>query len=169
MIISTKAQTHDEPFRMVMYHEDGDGRCTPRYVESEHVENIHAYYLQRSLEMKRLHEEVIAGTISPVAFFIQYQHMDVRDVAARVRLRPGTVRKHMTPRGFGRARVEELQRYARVFDVSVGDLFDFTFVDEAIRVESARFHDRLIHQARFTVAPPPERDGASDGLKTNEQ
>jgi hypothetical protein len=154
---------------MVMYHEDGAGRCTPRYVESENVENIHAYYLQRSLEMKRLHEEVVAGSISPVAFFVQYQHMDVKDVAARVKLRPGTVRKHMTLRGFSKARVEELQRYARVFDISVSDLFDFTFVDEAITVESSRFHNRLIHQAKFTATPPKDGDGASGGLKSNEQ
>ncbi len=163
MIISTKPKTHDKPFCMVMYHRDASGRCTPSYVESEHVENIHAYYLQRSLEMKRLHEAVIAGKISPVAFFIQYQHMDLKDVAARVKLRPGQVRKHMTLEGFAKARVEELQRYARVFDIAVSDLFDFTFIEDNIAVESERFHDRLIHQATFKAAGPADGAGRESG------
>ena len=163
MIISTKTRTHDEPFRMMMYHEDEAGRCTPSYVESEHVENIEAYYLQQSMQMQRLHKEVIEGRISPVAFFVEYQRMDIRDVAARVKLRPGQVRKHMTMEGFSKARVADLQRYARVFDIAVSDLFDFTFVDENITVDSTRFHNRLIHQATFKVAPPKGNESTRDG------
>lgn len=166
MIIATKAQIHDKPFRMVMYHPDEAGRCAPRYEESEHVENIHAYYEQRAIEMKRLHEAVIAGDISPVAFFVQYQRLDIRDVASRVGLRPGVVKKHMTMAGFTAAKVADLQRYARVFDVSVGDFFEFTFIDDAIAVTSERFHERLIHQAKFETASPagehPDTKGGNE-------
>ena len=151
MIISNKAERYDEPWRLVMYNQNDNGACIPSYIETEYSEEIKIYYEQRTEELKRLHAQVLEGKLSPVGFFVKYQHIAVKDVAARVKLRPGVVEKHMTLEGFRSARVEELQRYAKVFDVSVSDFFEFTFVDETIAVDSARYHNRLISQATMCV------------------
>lgn len=151
MILSSKAETHEEPWRLVMFNPTDSGECVPDYVESEFNEEIRIYYQQRAEELERLYREVLAGTLSPVAFFVTYQTMNVKDVAARVKLRPRMVERHMTLEGFRSARVEELQRYARVFDVSVSDFFDFTFIEDTIAVETKRHHDRLISESTMRV------------------
>jgi hypothetical protein len=136
---------------MVMYTPDEEGRCKPTYIESESSGEIETYYQQRAKELKRLHAEVLDGEISPIGFFIRYQHIDPKDVAARVKLRPKVVLKHMSLDGFKTARIQDLINYARVFDVAVSDFFDFSFIDEDIAVDSKRYHNRLIHQATFKV------------------
>ena len=151
MIISNKAEKFDEPWRLVMYNRNETGACTPSYVETEYSEEIEIYYKQRAEELKRLHSEVLDGNLSPIGFFVKYQHINIKDVAKRVRLRAGVVERHMTFEGFRSARVEELQRYAKVFDVSVSDFFDFTFLDEGIAVKRSRHHSRLINQSTFTA------------------
>ncbi len=158
MIISSKAETHDEPWRLVMFNPTDSGKCVPDYIESEYNEEIRIFYQQRAEELERLHREVLTGTLSPVAFFVKYQTMNVKDVAARVKLRSRVVEKHMTLEGFKSARVEELQRYARVFDVSVSDFFDFTFIGDTIAVETKRHHDRLISESTMRVKKDAGRD-----------
>ena len=151
MIITNKAEKLDEPWRLVMYSKNEAGACTPSYVETEYAEEIETYYRQRVEELKRLHAEVLEGKLSPIGFFVKYQHINIKDVAKRVKLRPGVVEKHMTLHGFRSARVEDLQSYARVFDVAVSDFFEFSFVDEEIAVDRMRHHSRLINESTFTV------------------
>jgi hypothetical protein len=158
VIISNKAEKYDEPWRLVMYNKDEAGACTPRYVESEYSEEIALYYKQRAEELKRLHSEVLKGNLSPIGFFVKYQHINVKDVAKRVKLRAAIVESHMTFKGFKTARVGELQSYARVFDVSVSDFFDFSFVGDGIAVALTRHHNRLINESVFTAASSRETE-----------
>ncbi len=141
----------DAPFCLVMYDTDKDGRCVPSYVESEYNEEIGVYYAQRATELKRLHSEVLEGKISPISFFVQYQNMTLSDVAARVGLRVSQVKKHLSLEGFKSATVEQLMKYAKVFDVAIADLFEFYFVSDDVVAESTRHHERLILQTSFSA------------------
>ncbi len=139
---------------MMLYDTDKEGQCMPSYVPTEYNEEINIYYAQRAEELKRLHAEVLEGKISPIGLFFHLQHMSLGDLAKRVGLRPGQVEKQMTPLGFKSATVEQLQKYAKVFDVAVADFFEFFFISDEIVTESAKFHNRLILQTVFSVKKP---------------
>ncbi|MCU0662451.1 MAG: hypothetical protein MUC50_09025 [Myxococcota bacterium] len=137
MIIATKADKHDEGWRIVLYDQEahGTGSAAPTLTHAEFHEEIDTYYQQRQLERERLYAELIEGKTSPVGFFLMLQGMDVKDVAKRMKLRPGVVRRHLTPEGFASATVEQLRRYARIFDVSVADFFWFARCSDGVSVE----------------------------------
>ena len=156
MFIKKDPEKLDAPFCLVLYDKGEDGQCVPSYTASEYNDEINMLYEQRCMELKRLHREVMAGRISPVGLFVQYQQMIPSDVAKRVGLRTGAVQRHMTFEGFKTATVEQLQRYARVFDVAVSDFFEFSFMQDGVVASAKRHHDRLILETTF--APEEKHD-----------
>ena len=144
MIVSSKPDSYDGSWRIVLYEVDKNGRCEAQLTKPELDDQIPSYYVQRDLELKRLEQALTAGEISPIGFFMQYHSMDIKDLAARMRLSRGAVKKHLTPKGFARVKVEALQRYARIFDIAVSDFFQFTYVPEALGVEQSRHLERLL-------------------------
>jgi hypothetical protein len=153
MIVRDKRETYDGGWRLVRFETGPDGTCAPRLASSDFDEQIDTFYAQRVDERTRLTARLLAGEISPVAFFMEYWNMDVKDTAARMRLRPSAVRKHMTARGFERVRVETLKRYARVFDIAVADFFQFLRLPEGIDAEVRNLNDRLVQQVAVAVRP----------------
>ena len=158
MIVHEKRETYDGGWRLVLYETGADGTCAPRLTRSDFDEQIDSFYAQRADERTRLTARLLAGEISPVGFFMDYWNMDVKDTAARMRLRPSAVRRHMTVRGFERLRVETLKGYARLFDVAVADFFQFLRLPEGVDAEVRNLNDRLFQQV--TVAA---RSGTGSG------
>lgn len=158
MIVREKGEQYDGSHRVVYYTTDDSGKCVPEHVKSEFDEQIASYYELRVAELARLQDSLLKGEISPIGFFVQYCNMTVQDTAARVRTSPGKVRKHMTPKGFETVKVGTLLRYARVFDIAVGDFFQFTHLAGDLPATVQRFHDRLI--ARITVGIDTRGDQA---------
>jgi len=150
LIISDSAEKLANPSRVVLYDAGEDGRCVPTVKNAEFNDEIDVYYEQRAKELVRLHGRLMAGDLSPVGFFVEYQRMDPKDVAARARVSASAVRRHMTPSGFDGVTAGQLRTYARIFDISVADFFCFTFVGPGLEVTSTRHHDRLIQQITFS-------------------
>jgi Cro/C1-type HTH DNA-binding domain len=146
MIVSSKREEYDGSFRLVLYETDSAGKCVPKYTKSDFDEQIDTYYTQRATEFDRLKTALFKGEISPIGFFLEYYHMNLKDLAARIQLRPGKVKKHLTPKGFASVNVATLQKYARIFDTNVADFFSFTFIPDGLSIESARYHDRLLQE-----------------------
>lgn len=146
MIVREKGDQYDGRHRVVYYTPDEQGRCTPQHVKSEFDDQIASYYELRVAELQRLQERLLSGEISPIGFFIQYCNMTVQDTAARMRSSQSKVRRHMTPDGFERVKVATLQRYARIFDIAVGDFFQFTHLTGGLEAGVERFHQRLIQK-----------------------
>jgi hypothetical protein len=151
MIISSKREQYDGSWRLVLYDTDRDGKCNPKYTKTEFDEIIGSYYEQREMELTRLQRELYAGHISPVYFFLKYYHMDIKDLASRMKLRKSVVKKHLTPKGFDTIKVEQLRRYARIFDIAVSDFFQFTHVPENVSVEVEKYQGRLIQNVSIAV------------------
>lgn len=151
LFIKKDPEKLDAPFCLVLYDKDENGRCVPSYTASEYNEEIDMFYAQRSMELKRLHAALLDGKISPVGLFVQYQQMIVSDVAKRVGLRAGVVQKHMGFEGFKSVTVSQLMKYAKVFDISVSDFFEFSFIDDEIAADATKHHDRLILETAFSV------------------
>lgn len=154
MIVTGKRTEYDGTFRIVQYDTDDDGHCTPQLAPSRIEDVIDSYYVLRDKEFHRLHELLFAGELSPIGFFVRWQNMTVPDVAARMKLRQSKVRSHLLPQGFQRIDVATLARYARIFDVTVGDFFQFTQVDEELSVDVTHSADRLVQHVRVAQAPP---------------
>ena len=154
MIVPEKPETYDGSTKLVMYDADEDGRCVASRQRVEFDDQINVYFEQRVKELKRLLGELMQGKISPLHLFVVYHNMTVKDLAARVRLSVGKVKHHMTPEGFGDAKVEHLKRYARVFGITVGDFFQFTHLPGSLEVEMVKTDDRLVSRLLIKTDGP---------------
>jgi len=76
-----------------------------------------AYWARQNLE------DLTGGAVSPVGYHMQRLHMTAPDLASRIGLRAGQVKKHMTVKGFGSMSVDVARRYAGVFGVPLADMF----------------------------------------------
>lgn len=150
MLISSKREEYDGTHRIVLYAADETGRCVPKLSKVEYDDQIDTFYVQRRKELERLLDDLMHERISPVSFFAQLQNMTVRDVASRMRISVGRARRHMTREGFDGIKVGMLRRYARMFGVTVADMFTFTHVTDDLSVEVSHSGDRLV--TRITVA-----------------
>jgi len=155
MIFRDERERFAGGFRIIQYDPDREGRCNPNLRFSGAEAEIDTYYEQRDKELKRLFELVASGRLSPVGLFATYNNMTAKDVAPMVGLRVKIVALHMTPEGFERATVQQLKGYARVFDVTVADLFSFVFVHGDLEAEAKRMCDRLFERVdvRAKVCP----------------
>ena len=160
MIIRDERERYDGTFRLVTYDEDEAGNLVPNLTKSDMDDVIDSFYVQRQEEMQRLHEELVGGRISAVSFFMQLQNMTIRETAVRVGVGQGKVKKHMTPDGFHSASVKNLMRYARVFDVTVADFFQFTKIQGNLDVASEHMNERLLQHV--TVSPQRVREGKTE-------
>jgi hypothetical protein len=125
MIVRSTGPKENGTRQLVMYETDGSGKCSGELRPSDFDAEIPVYHEQRHKEFVRLHARLFAGDMSPIGFFIELQRMSVGEVATRLRLRASVVKSHTTPEGFERIPIEMLRRYARLFDLSVGDFFQF--------------------------------------------
>jgi hypothetical protein len=153
VIVRATRETYEGGWRLLLYEAGEGGKLAPRLATSDFDEQIDSFFAQRADLFERLSRELLAGEISPVAFFMDYWNMDLKDTAARMRLRPSAVRRHRTAKGFARVRVETLQRYARLFDVAVADFFQFLHLPDGTTAEVRALRDRLFQ--RVTVAARP--------------
>jgi len=153
MIIRDERERFEGGFRVIQYERDEDGRCVPKLRPPDAEAEIDGFYALRAEELGRLYGQLCAGILSPIGFFLAYHKMSPKEVGSMVGLGARTVEKHASPEGFARATVEELMRYARVFDVAVPDFFSFVFVHGELACESRRLCDRLLE--RVDVGPRP--------------
>ncbi len=144
MIIREKTEQYDGSHRVLMYEADDAGGLREESRASDLDDQIGTFYEARKLEMDRLRRKVLDGQISPIALCMTYQQMTVPDLAARAKLSKRVVKRHLTPTGFREVTVTILQRYARIFDLSVADLFQFLDVPEGIVVRDEHRQERLL-------------------------
>lgn len=161
MIIRENFETYDGSFRILKYEADEAGGLETRAIKSDLDDQIETFYTQRQIEMERLRREVLQGKISPIALCMTYQNLTLSDLASRVKLSKRKVQKHLTPKGFRDVTVEQLQRYARIFDLRVADFFEFIHVANGVELETEQRQERLIQILRLS-ASNEEASGESE-------
>lgn len=67
-------------------------------------------------------ERVRSGKVSPVAYYMEKMLMELPMLSAYMGLNLLRVRWHMTPTGFRRLKPSMLERYARLFEITVEEL-----------------------------------------------
>jgi len=69
-------------------------------------------------------QKVIAGKLSPIAYYLEKNLMDVSLLAKYMGLWRWTVKKHLKPKNFKKLSDEVLEKYAEVFDITKEVLID---------------------------------------------
>ena len=76
-------------------------------------------------KVEQVRQEVIAGKVSPIAYYMEKNIMDVKLLADYVDLPRRKVRKHIIPENFSRLEEDILARYADTFNITVDELRNF--------------------------------------------
>lgn len=76
-------------------------------------------------ELKETEQKVKEGTISPLAYFMQKQLMDISLLAKYAGKWEWQVKRHMNPDTFKRLSNRMLQKYADIFEITVTELINF--------------------------------------------
>jgi hypothetical protein len=71
-------------------------------------------------------EKLKKGEMSAIAFYMELNRMTVADLAARTGFSRAKVRKQLGPAGFATMTINDLRRYAEVFDITIADFFQVT-------------------------------------------
>jgi hypothetical protein len=74
---------------------------------------------------EQVRQDVLAGKISPIAFFMEKNIMSLKLLADYVELPKRKVRKHLKPEKFTQLEDDILQRYADTFEITLEQLKKF--------------------------------------------
>ncbi|MCG8573130.1 MAG: hypothetical protein MJB14_23600 [Spirochaetes bacterium] len=153
MIIKSERDQFDDDMKIILYSKNQDGKCKPKESSLEIASEMNlgnTYYETREIELERLKKELLEGQISPIKLYIDYHAMDEKDVAARMRISYGKLKKFLTMEGFKSISVELLTRFAGLFNVSVVDFFQFIHLDKNIDFTINNYHQRIIQELSMT-------------------
>lgn len=113
--------------RKLMYAVDRDGRYTGVNSAGWDPENaaMQQAWEEADERLAQVLQEVKAGRLSPVAYFMQKNLMDPALLGKYIGKWGWQVRRHLKPSVFEKLPVSLLQRYAQVFNVSIDELTHF--------------------------------------------
>lgn len=77
-------------------------------------------------KVEQVRQQVLAGKLSPIAYYMEKNLMDLRLLADYADLPKRKVRKHLKPDRFIKLDDQIMQRYAEIFGISAGMLRNFT-------------------------------------------
>lgn len=113
-----------KPHQLILYAEKEDDSIGPilsgSYMSKFHLADFHQIW--NKIEMKTF-ELLVKKEISPIARFKELEELTTSELAARTGISKRKVKRHLTHRHFLKASVEELQKYAEVFNIPVANLF----------------------------------------------
>ena len=160
MISKNKIEKYDKSHRIVLFQTNKKGECIPQITSPEIAfELIDSLYEEKVDNWKRNKEELNAGDISPICLFFRYHNMNIKDVASRLQTSPSKVKKHLTMKGFMKLDLITLKKYASVFDISIGDFFQFIHIDDNIDVKVTKHNDKIIQDIIISVKKKKSKKG----------
>ena len=152
MISKNKIEKYDKSHRIVLFQTNKKGECVPQITSPEIAnELVDSLYEERADNWKRNKEELDSGDISPVCLFFRYHNMNIKDVASRLQTSPSKVKKHLTMKGFMKLDLNTLKKYASIFDISIGDFFQFIHIDDNVSVNVKKNKDRIIQDIIISI------------------
>ena len=76
-------------------------------------------------------ERVIAGELSPLAYYMETNQMEVSMLAQYAGIRKWRVKKHLRPKGFNRLSLNDLEKYSSALDISMDELTNPEFLTKS--------------------------------------
>ncbi len=111
--------------RELFYHFDPEKKEYEQRVGYQHSANQVIIKQSWDVVEERLNEvkeQVIRGELSPIAWYMEKNLMEVPMLAEYTGFWKRTVRKHLTPKGFHKLDGKSLNKYATIFNVSTHQL-----------------------------------------------
>jgi len=110
--------------QLILYAEKEDQTIGPvqtgSYLAGNYLDEF--YHIWGNFE-KELFEKLLNQEISPVARYKSLEELSLSELAARAGIPKRRVKKHLKTKNFLKASVEDLQRYADVFNIPVANFF----------------------------------------------
>lgn len=117
-----KIEINEHPLAMFAEREDGSYGSVE--TGSYMVENYFDDFWEKQVNFKNSAlNRLKNGEVSPIFLYMEITNMTESDLASRVGLSTARVKKHTTPKGFEACKVNELKRYAEIFDIPLSDFF----------------------------------------------
>ncbi|MBO9591843.1 MAG: hypothetical protein J7599_02970 [Niabella sp.] len=95
------------------------GQSTGWDVKTEAL-NVAWHDVEAKIEAAK--QQVLAGTASPILYFMEKWIMDLNILASYTGYWKWTIKKHLKPSGFQKLSEDKLKKYAALFEVSVAEL-----------------------------------------------
>ncbi len=113
--------------REVQYAVDKDGKYVKTFSKGWEPKNIVNELAWEDIQelVDEADEKIKAGKASPIMHYMAKNQMNVTLLADYVELSKWKVKKHLKPKGFKNLKPEQLENYAKVFNISVGELANF--------------------------------------------
>ncbi len=111
-------------FKEPVYSLDADGNFTtvPSVGWNPKNEVMQEAWDNVNMKIERAKQDVVSGKVSPIAYYIEKNIMDVGLVASYMGIWKYRVKKHLKPKNFMKLSYGMLERYAKVFDITVEQL-----------------------------------------------
>ena len=125
------AYVEDESVQLVLYVEKDDDSYGPLQTGSFMVKNYLDDYFDKMNKWERsLREQLKAGEISPVYYYMILQSYGEKDLASRVGISRRQLKQHFQMKNFEKLRLSRIKRYAEAFDIPVVSFFQLMIVDK---------------------------------------
>ncbi len=121
-----------EGLKEVSYAVDDDGRYTlvpSAGWEPKNISNYQAWEIIAA-QVETARRQVLANELSPLAYHMAKNLMDLPLLAQYMGMMRWRVRRHLKPKIFNKLQPEILDKYARLLKVTVAQLKDISLVEE---------------------------------------
>ncbi len=110
--------------KYILYAEKNDGSYGTVEGGSYIIENdLDDFWHKKSHLEKTLRERLLKNEITPVYYFMVLEEMTVAELASRAGIGKGKVKCHLKPGRFHKITLNDLQKYAKVFNIPVANFF----------------------------------------------
>jgi len=75
-------------------------------------------------KLEEVQQQVAKGILSPVAFFMELNVMDIKTLSGYTGISTFKVRRHLKASHFKSIRLHQLEKYAETFNITVAELLD---------------------------------------------
>lgn len=113
--------------REVQYAVDENGKYVKTFSKGWEPKNIVNELAWEDIQelVNEADEKIKAGKASPIMHFMAENQMNVTLLADYIELSKWKVKRHLKPKGFNKLKPEQLENYAKIFNISVDELVNF--------------------------------------------
>jgi len=109
--------------QVILYVEKEDGEFGPMQTGSYLTRNFLEDYEEKRKHLENsLKAKISSREVSPIYYYMVLEDLTLSELAARVGIRKGKVRKHLEYNSFNSINEEVLKTYADVFNVKVQEM-----------------------------------------------
>jgi hypothetical protein len=122
-----KDNLHKGSYKTIVYAVDKTGNYVTTKTSGWEPEDIAHEQAWQAIE-KRIRETkdlVLQNKLSPIAYFMERELLTPRRLSGMVGFGIRKVKKHLTPGRFAKMTNDQLSCYAKIFEISVGELINF--------------------------------------------